>query len=232
MYTAQVTQKAKKFQDGVLKLTSSGSQGRQEATLLAEDGTQLSQRYLKLSEDITSGSSFNMTGYLVEVGELRKNYVEKCPRQASTLENETPESRIIDVDDIMLCKRIPATRPLSDVKPPKRAFLLQGTEPKVRKSVADEVISTTISKNKSVRDAHSILSFLKKPRTQEGVSVEKVHLEAEQEENHVYSEAKSTSNSNELAKEAKDQSNTEISRDNKMFDSTNDDFPSFDLGFD
>ncbi|XP_076936850.1 uncharacterized protein LOC143604171 isoform X1 [Bidens hawaiensis] len=62
MYTAQVTQKAKRFQDGVLKLTSSGSQGRQEATLLAEDGTQLSHRYLKLSEDITSGSSFNMTG--------------------------------------------------------------------------------------------------------------------------------------------------------------------------
>ncbi|XP_076900596.1 uncharacterized protein LOC143554802 [Bidens hawaiensis] len=209
MYTAQVTQKAKRFQDGVLKLMSSGSQGRQEATLLAEDGTQLSHRYLKLLEDITSGSSFNMTGYLVEVGELRKNSVEKCPRQASTLENETPASRIIDVDNIKLCKRIQATRPLSEVKPPKGAFLLQDTEQKVRKSAADAVISTTISKSKSVRDAHSILSILKKPRTQEGISVEKVHLKAEQEETRMSSEAKSTSNSNELAKEAKDQSNTE-----------------------
>nr|KAJ0216011.1 hypothetical protein LSAT_V11C300127510 [Lactuca sativa] len=39
MYTTQVTQKAKKFHDGVLKLASCGSQGREEATLLAEDGT-------------------------------------------------------------------------------------------------------------------------------------------------------------------------------------------------
>nr|KAJ0202791.1 hypothetical protein LSAT_V11C500258690 [Lactuca sativa] len=38
MYTTQVTQKAKKFHDGVLKLASCGSQGREEATLLAEDG--------------------------------------------------------------------------------------------------------------------------------------------------------------------------------------------------
>nr|KAJ0192844.1 hypothetical protein LSAT_V11C800444880 [Lactuca sativa] len=39
MYTTQVTQKAKRFHDGVLKLASCGSQGREEATLLAEDGT-------------------------------------------------------------------------------------------------------------------------------------------------------------------------------------------------
>ncbi|MFS7923692.1 hypothetical protein Hanom_Chr03g00263751 [Helianthus anomalus] len=44
-----------------------------EATLLAEDGTVLSHRYLKLSEDINSGSSFNMTNYLVEVCEPRKH---------------------------------------------------------------------------------------------------------------------------------------------------------------
>ncbi|KAI7725095.1 hypothetical protein M8C21_014238, partial [Ambrosia artemisiifolia] len=108
MYTAQVTQKAKKFHDGVLKLTSSGLQGRQEATLLAEDGTTLSHRYLKLSEDIKSGSSFNMTNYLVEVCESRKHSAEKCPRKASTPENETPEIKRIDMDNIKLCKRIPA----------------------------------------------------------------------------------------------------------------------------
>ncbi|KAJ0594320.1 hypothetical protein HanHA300_Chr03g0107241 [Helianthus annuus] len=44
-----------------------------EATLLAEDETVLSHRYLKLSEDINSGSSFNMTNYLVEVCEPRKH---------------------------------------------------------------------------------------------------------------------------------------------------------------
>ncbi|KAM0030173.1 hypothetical protein Hdeb2414_s0018g00534111 [Helianthus debilis subsp. tardiflorus] len=246
MYTAQVTQKAKKFQDGVLKLTSSGSQGRQEATLLAEDGTVLSHRYLKLSEDINSGSSFNMTNYLVEVCEPRKHSAEKCPRKVSTSENETPEIKITGVDNIKLCKRIIATKPPSDVKPPKGAFLLQDTELKVRKPIADEVISTTISKNKSLRDANSILSILKKPSTH-GVSVEKVHLEAQQdscssradmapcnEETRVSSEV-STSNLNELAKEAKetkDQSNAEISGDNNIIDSRNVDFPSFDIGID
>ncbi|KAK9059349.1 hypothetical protein SSX86_021969 [Deinandra increscens subsp. villosa] len=245
MYTAHVTQKAKKFHDGVLKLASSGSQGRQEATLLAEDGTILSHRYLKLSEDINSGSSFNMTNYLVEVGEPRKHSAEKCPRKASTLENETPETGRFDADNIKFCKRIPATRPLSDVKPPKGAFMLQDTESKVRKSVADEVLSTTVSKNKPLRNANSILSILKKPSTQEVVSVEEVHLEAQQdsissrsekslcsEETRVSSEATSTSNFNELTKETKDQSNTEISGDNKMTNSRNLDFPSFDLGFD
>ncbi|KAI3804490.1 hypothetical protein L1987_26066 [Smallanthus sonchifolius] len=245
MYTTQVTQKAKKFHDGVLKLAISGSQGRQEATLLAEDGTVLSHRYLKLSEDINSGNSFNMTNYLVEVCEPRKHSVEKCPRKVSASENETPETKQFDVDNIKLCKRIPATRPLSDVKPPKRSFLLQDTETTVRKSVANEVISTTISKNKPLRDAHSILSILKKPSTQEGPSVEKVHLEAQQDscssrsekaicnqETRVSSEAISTSNFNEVAKETKDQSNTEISGDNKMVDSRNIDCPSFDLGID
>lgn len=90
MYTTQLTQKAKKFHDGVLKLASSGSQGRQEATLIAEDGTILSRRCLKLLEDIKDGGSFNMTNYLVKVGEPRKLSEGEYPRKASTLDNETP----------------------------------------------------------------------------------------------------------------------------------------------
>ncbi|KVH91781.1 protein of unknown function DUF2439 [Cynara cardunculus var. scolymus] len=183
LYTTQVTQKAKKFHDGVLKLASCGSQGRQEATLLAEDGTILSHRYLKLCEDISSGSLFNMPNYLVEVGEPRKHsegrfcssYWE-CPERASTLENETPKIRSFDVDNIKLCKRIPATRPLSDGGLLKRASSLQETESKATNPVADKVISTTISKNKPLRDAHSILSILKKPGAQE-VAIGKLHLQ-------------------------------------------------------
>ncbi|KAI7725094.1 hypothetical protein M8C21_014237, partial [Ambrosia artemisiifolia] len=85
-----------------------------------------------------------------------------------------------------------------------------------------------MSKNKTLRDAHSILSFLKKPSTKEGASVEKVHLEAQldscssrsdnvpcNEETRVSSGATSTSNLNEQAKEAKEtKDNTEISGDN------------------
>ncbi|KAI3691879.1 hypothetical protein L6452_31681 [Arctium lappa] len=176
LYTTQVTQKAKKFHDGVLKLASCGSQGRQEATLLAEDGTILSHRHLKLCEDINSGSLFNMPNYLVEVGEPRKHSEGECPKKASTLENETPKTRSFDADNIKLCKRIPATRPLFDGEPSKRASSLQDTESKARNPGADKVISTTISKNKPMRDAHSILSILRKPSTQE-VAIEKLHLQ-------------------------------------------------------
>ncbi|KAL8263900.1 hypothetical protein R6Q59_022030 [Mikania micrantha] len=239
MYTTHITQKAKKFQDGILKLASSGSQGRQEVTLLAEDGTILSHRYLRLSEDINSGSLFNMTNYLVEVCEPRKHSAENFQRKTSASENETMEVRRSDVDNIKLCKRIPATKPLFD-----GASLLQDTESKIRKSVSDEVISTTVSKNKPLRDAHSILSILKKPSTQEAIFVEKVNLEVQQdscssiseklqcsEETRLSSEATSTSNFNERANETRDQSNIENSGDNKRVNS-NTEFPSFDLGFD
>lgn len=40
--------------------------------MIAEDGTILSHRCLKLLEDIKDGGSFNMTNYLVKVGEARK----------------------------------------------------------------------------------------------------------------------------------------------------------------
>lgn len=45
-----------------------------QATLLAEDGTTLCRRYLKLSERLSSGSEFQFPNYLVEVGEPRKRH--------------------------------------------------------------------------------------------------------------------------------------------------------------
>ncbi|XP_017235790.1 uncharacterized protein LOC108209413 isoform X7 [Daucus carota subsp. sativus] len=73
MYTAQVTQRNKKYHSGILKLASCGSY-RMQATLLAEDGTTLCRRYLKLSEHVSSGSEFQFPSYLVEVGEPRKHH--------------------------------------------------------------------------------------------------------------------------------------------------------------
>lgn len=42
-----------------------------QATLLNEDGTILSRKYLKSFEDVRSGSTFELPKYLVEVGEPR-----------------------------------------------------------------------------------------------------------------------------------------------------------------
>ncbi|KAJ0945206.1 hypothetical protein HanPSC8_Chr03g0125561 [Helianthus annuus] len=64
-----------------------------------------------------------MTNYLVEVCEPRKHSAEKGPRKASTSENETPEIKITDVDNIKLCKRITATKPPSDGKTMNKDFI-------------------------------------------------------------------------------------------------------------
>ncbi|KAI3689901.1 hypothetical protein L2E82_47871 [Cichorium intybus] len=217
MYTTQVTQKAKKFHDGVLKLSSCGSQGREEATLLSEDGTVLSHRYLKLSEDINSGNLFNMQNYLVEIGEQKKD-----SRKSSTLENETLKIKSHDVDNIKLSKRIPANRPLLDGEPPKRALSLTNNDSKAKNSVPDKLISTTVSIDKPLRDARSILSFLKKPT---------VNTEKPQD---------SCISTSDVAVHNEENSKTvdsNISLPNSSNDSnnknpTNTDFPSFDLGFD
>lgn len=38
--------------------------------MLAEDGTVLGHRHLKLSEDVKSGTTLEMPKYLIEVGEM------------------------------------------------------------------------------------------------------------------------------------------------------------------
>ena len=50
-----------------------------QATLLAEDGTTLCRRYLKLSEHVSSGGEFQFPSYLVDVGEPRKQHDGKYP---------------------------------------------------------------------------------------------------------------------------------------------------------
>ncbi|KAL7597427.1 hypothetical protein Lser_V15G30262 [Lactuca serriola] len=227
MYTTQVTQKAKKFHDGVLKLASCGSQGREEATLLSEDGTILSHRYLKLSEDINSGSLFNMSNYLVEIGEQRRCSEGESSRKASTLENE-------DVENIKLSKRIPANRPLSDEKPPKRALQSEDTDSKARIFEPDEAVSTTIINNKPLRDARSILSILKRPTTQESGEIEK------QKDSYTSTSDVAICNE-ENCKPVDDDTDTKSPDSSKDYNDLNDfkntnsrnaDFPSFDLGFD
>ncbi|KAK3030625.1 hypothetical protein RJ639_035829, partial [Escallonia herrerae] len=72
MYTSQITQKSKKCHCGILRLASCCSY-QMQVTLLAEDGTILSGKYLKLSEDVRTGSTLQLPSYLVEVGEQRKH---------------------------------------------------------------------------------------------------------------------------------------------------------------
>ncbi|XVF63457.1 hypothetical protein PTKIN_Ptkin09bG0088400 [Pterospermum kingtungense] len=68
MYTTQVTQKAKKYHDGFLQLTNSGTLQRQ---IMLYDGSKklINSRFLKKDEVIQSGESIAFDGHLVDIGE-------------------------------------------------------------------------------------------------------------------------------------------------------------------
>nr|BAD23410.1 hypothetical protein [Oryza sativa Japonica Group]BAD33711.1 hypothetical protein [Oryza sativa Japonica Group] len=71
LYTTQLTQKAKKYHDGVIKLVQVGSHAKQ-IVLLDEDGGVLGSRYLKSGESVESGMKYQLPNYLIEVCEIRK----------------------------------------------------------------------------------------------------------------------------------------------------------------
>ncbi|KAH7667051.1 hypothetical protein IHE45_12G034600 [Dioscorea alata] len=70
LYTTQITQKAKKFHDGFLRLSVCGSYIDQ-VTSLNEEGVVLGSKYVKSSEFIKIGKTFELPNYLVEIFELR-----------------------------------------------------------------------------------------------------------------------------------------------------------------
>ncbi|KAE8790965.1 hypothetical protein D1007_34612 [Hordeum vulgare] len=68
LYTTQVSQKAKKYHDGFVKLVQSGLYSKQ-IVLLDEDGQTLGTRHLKSGECVESGKKCSFPGYLIEIGE-------------------------------------------------------------------------------------------------------------------------------------------------------------------
>ncbi|XP_058095861.1 uncharacterized protein LOC131241170 isoform X2 [Magnolia sinica] len=70
LYTTQITQKAKKYHDGILQLSCCGSHGKQ-VILLSGDGNILSSKYIISSEHVRTGSTYELPSYLVDIGEPR-----------------------------------------------------------------------------------------------------------------------------------------------------------------
>nr|XP_034580394.1 uncharacterized protein LOC117843789 isoform X4 [Setaria viridis] len=70
LYTTQLTQKAKKYHDGIIRLVQIGSHAR-KIVLLDECGEVLGNRYLKSVESVESGTKCQLPNYFFEVCELR-----------------------------------------------------------------------------------------------------------------------------------------------------------------
>ncbi|KAG8056532.1 hypothetical protein GUJ93_ZPchr0002g25511 [Zizania palustris] len=71
LYTTQLTQKAKKYRDGVIKLMQIGSHAKQ-IVLLDEEGGVLGSKYLKSGESVECGMKCQLPNYLIEICEIRK----------------------------------------------------------------------------------------------------------------------------------------------------------------
>ncbi|XP_072982480.1 uncharacterized protein [Typha latifolia] len=143
LYTTQLTQKAKKYHDGILQLTQCGSHTKQ-IILLDEDGVTLSSRYLKSVEDVKSGIKCELPNYLVEICEpriLREEIFHKSPLEQASR------------SDIPRKNKFPSN---------------EGDQPKgqleqTRSSSSTNIVNSTSSRSDNpLRDACQILSVLKK----------------------------------------------------------------------
>ncbi|RXI09783.1 hypothetical protein DVH24_021194 [Malus domestica] len=142
LYTTQITQKAKKYHDGFLKLAMCGSKGG------SEDKTMLSSKHINLSEDIRQGCMFELPKYLVEVGEPYassgegegKSDDKDCLKKASNSNHS-----ISSVEETKPGRAVPTNKPLRDAH--QILSILQ--KPKAQESK----ISITTAKGSHVSDA-------------------------------------------------------------------------------
>ncbi|KAI8546174.1 hypothetical protein RHMOL_Rhmol07G0097300 [Rhododendron molle] len=113
LYTTQISQKAKKYHSGILRLASCNSY-QMQATLLNEDGTILSHKYLKSFEDVRSGSTFELPKYLVEVGEPRTCPEGEPPKSDSSGKDLDTNFSGFHVENFKLERSVPIDKPLCD----------------------------------------------------------------------------------------------------------------------
>lgn len=173
LYTSQMSQKARKYHSGILKLAFCGSH-QMKAVLVNEDGTTLSSRFLKLSEELTTGNTFILPNYLVELGEPCSG--PEGLERVGDAQNNAYERKDVKPKISGSCfgmnkaKRIPTNKPLRDAdgilsvlkKPmaPKSATILhspleeyeQVIKVKDEGRTAIHTHRTEISKSKDVED--------------------------------------------------------------------------------
>ncbi|KAJ6740479.1 ZINC FINGER GRF-TYPE CONTAINING 1 [Salix purpurea] len=146
LYTSDVTQKAKKYHSGILRLASCGSY-RKQVTLLNECKTFMTSKYLSLSEDVKVGSMLALPKYLVEVGELLMSSEGKYQ---NTYLREDANSRSISIEDrTKFCNAVPTNKTLRNAC--QILSILQ--KPAVQGSVAVQCIDKSINASTLFEDS-------------------------------------------------------------------------------
>ncbi|XP_065858554.1 uncharacterized protein [Euphorbia lathyris] len=152
LYTTQMTQKAKKYHDGFLKLKNGGALGRRQIMLYDASKNLLNTRFLKKDEIIRSDESVAFDAHLVDIGEP-----EGDNQVFVDLSTEGNTINIVSQEGIKHEHRNRFEE--------KKFLVAKGEDACSRGiSAADtNKISMTVPQNKSLRGINQILSILQKP---------------------------------------------------------------------
>ncbi|KAK6246701.1 hypothetical protein SCA6_009791 [Theobroma cacao] len=167
MYTTQVTQKAKKYHDGFLQLTNSGTLQRQ---IMLYDGSKklINSRFLKKDEVIQSGESIAFDAHLVEIGEPEGNYQGLMDSDVR-VSNSNIAGKTGLMHRVQNCLK--TNKSFLKGQPQKSACAREYADPSYSISNIDETkLSENVSANKPLRDAIQILSILQKPIMQDSIA--------------------------------------------------------------
>ncbi|KAI4315551.1 hypothetical protein L6164_028348 [Bauhinia variegata] len=164
LYTAQLTQKSKRYHDGFLQLEFCGSQGR-KIVLCDSIKTPIECKFLKKDEVIRTGESVLFDGHLVEVGEPERSHQSlRNPNEQTNSEYDV-ERRQIRHGRIG-CLR--ANLSVAEDKHQSKASLRKDADSNPLFSGLYEIKSNRIVPPlRPLRDAHQILSILQNPMAPE-----------------------------------------------------------------
>ncbi|KAF1872588.1 hypothetical protein Lal_00016424 [Lupinus albus] len=199
-YTAQLTQKAKKYHDGFLQLEFCGSRGRQ-VVLYDSSKRPLERRFLKKDEVVKVGESVRFDGHLVDVGEpqgshqspvklneqgtdnrvigrrkLRQGLNDRLKVFPSVARGQSPSKPCLGQDaglnSLFTMEEKKSLRIVSQIKPSCDGSFGQDAGLNSPFTMEEKKSSRIVPPIKPLRDASQILSFLQGPMPQESYVTE------------------------------------------------------------
>ncbi|XP_019446486.1 PREDICTED: uncharacterized protein LOC109349892 isoform X6 [Lupinus angustifolius] len=165
-YTAQLTQKAKKYHDGFLQLEFCGSHGRQ-VVLYDLSKRPLERRFLKKDEVIRAGESVRFDGHLVDVGEPEGSHQSPVKLNEQDTGNRVIERRKLRQGLNNHLKVFPS---IARGQSPSKPCLGQDAGLNSQITMEEKKSNRIVPPIKSSCDASQILSFLQGPMPQENVT--------------------------------------------------------------
>ncbi|KNA22021.1 hypothetical protein SOVF_037920 isoform A [Spinacia oleracea] len=164
LYTTQLTQKAKKYHDGFIRMIYCGSQGRQ-IMLYDSSKNQIAKRFMKKDEVIDTGGSLTFDSHLVDIGDPMGTNGDDADVKIQERNNAKRSKKSTLLDHVGSGNSGVIGKRRDDACSTKRVNSDSG-------SFGFDKINQkkNFASSSSLRDANQILSILRKPITQDTIS--------------------------------------------------------------